>query len=311
MDPRSALSDVPLEVFCKILALASAGQFLKTAQVLWAINIICSQWRSVALSDPTLGRRTCEKGICQDLKGNIIAALREHLTWSQSVPLYINVSVPSTAPPTTPCLILFIGLLLSQSHRFKRLSIDIPVPLITPDYNNLDVSRISRHIPPSFAFALSLPAVKACHFLIEGTSTPPRSASKPEENLENLRELVLESLNPIYARDLQVPVSALPTTLASLTIRNLALSVAVIRHLPETEEMYIVKEPKVYMAYLPEDVVVVLINTIEHRLDHGLLRYVRVQPGFIAPKLDRSLWRRIEVLNSRDNVAVKFISLWR
>ncbi|PBK71280.1 hypothetical protein ARMSODRAFT_955074 [Armillaria solidipes] len=388
MDPRSALSDVPPEVFCKIFALASGGQSLKTTQGLWAISGVCSHWRSVALSDPTLWARlqinlmvqveivkkagNRRKGLGnsfddflnhlasldsdreeveevdeivtystlvgagednEDLQeGDIdpslrmrrettclsegaIAALREHLTRSQSVPLYVNVSVPSTAPPTTPYLIPFIELLLSQSHRFKRLSTDIPVTLITPDYKNLGcVRHLKTHIPPSFAFeTLSLPAVTACHFLIEGTSTPPLGASKPREKpLESLRELVLESQNPIHAQDLQVPISALqlPTTLASLTIRNLALSVAVVRHLPETQEMYIVKEPKAYMAYLPEDIVVALINTIERRLDHDLLRSVSIH-GFTVPKLDRSLWHRIEVLNARDNVAVKFISLWR
>lgn len=388
MDPRSALSDVPPEVFCKIFALASGGQSLKTTQGLWAISSVCSHWRSVALSDPTLWARlqinlmlqvqivkkvgNRRKGFGNSLQdyflndlafldsdreeveevdeivtystlvgagednedlqeGDIdpsprmrrettrlsegaIAALREHLTRSQSVPLYVNVSVPSTAPPTTPCLIPFIELLLSQSHRFKQLSTDIPVSLITPDYKNLGcVRHLKTHIPPSFAFeTLSLPAMTACHFLIEGTSTPPLRVSEPKEKLENLRELVLESQNPIHAQDLQVPISALqlPTTLASLTIRNLALSVAVVRHLPETQEMYIVKEPKAYMAYLPEDVVVALINTIERRLDHGLLRSVSVL-GFTVPKLDRSVWHRIEVLNARDNVAVKFISLWR
>ncbi|PBK83896.1 hypothetical protein ARMGADRAFT_1170282 [Armillaria gallica] len=385
MDPRSALSDVPPEVFCKIFALASGGQSLKTTQGLWAISSFCSHWRSVALSDPTLWARlqinlmlqvqivkkvgnrregfgnSLRDYILNDLAfldsdreevdeivthstlvgagkenedlqaGDIdpstrmrrettrlsegaIVALREHLTRSQSVPLHVNVSVPSTAPPTTPCLIPFIELLLFQSHRFKRLSTDIPVSLITPDYKNLGcVRHLKTHIPPSFAFeTLSLPAMTACHFLIEGTSTPPLRVSEPKEKLENLRELVLESQNPIYAQDLQVPISALqlPRTLGSLTIRNLALSVAVVRHLPETQEMYIVKEPKAYMAYLPEDVVVALINTIERRLDHGLLRSVSVQ-GLTVPKLDRSVWHRIDVLNARDNVAVKFISLWR
>ncbi|KAK0235362.1 hypothetical protein EDD85DRAFT_792208 [Armillaria nabsnona] len=369
MDPRSALSNVPPEVFCKIFALASGGQSLKTTQGLWVISSVCSHWRSVALSDPTLWARlqinlmlqvqivrkvgNRRKGLGNSIEDDFlnhlasldsdrenedlqerdidpsprmrrettclsegaIAALREHLTGSHSVPLYVNVSVPSTAPPTTPCLIPFIELLLSQSHRFKRLSTDIPVSLITPDYKNLGcVRHLKTHIPPSFAFeTLTLPAVTACHFLIEGTSTAPLKAFKPREKpLEYLRELVLESQNPIHAQDLQVPISALqlPTTLGSLTIRNLALSVAVVRHLPETQEMYIVKEPKAYMAYLSEDVVVALINTIERRLDHGLLRSVSVQ-GFTVPKLDRSVWRRIEVLNARDNVAVKFISLWR
>ncbi|KAK0450344.1 uncharacterized protein EV420DRAFT_1563033 [Desarmillaria tabescens] len=390
MDPGSALSHFPSEIFCRIFALASDGQSLKTTQGPWAISKVCSRWRSIVLSTPTLWTRlqinlalwipdarrrrnefgwpsrdvyndlldhmpfaddfdqdqesfvlsetyaisagarendedlreresVCSPGVQRGsthLSEWTIARLREQLGRSQSAPLDVKVYIPSAAPPTTPYLIPFIELLFSQSHRFKSLSTDISASVITPDYKKLgNVRRLKTNVPSSFAFnTLSLPVVTACHFVLEGTSTPPFTSEprKEEERLDNLRELVLESQNPIHAQDLQVPIGALqlPKTLASLTIRNLALSVAVVKNLPETQKMRIIKGPKAYMTYLPEDVIVALINKIDHRLDNGLLRSVSVQ-GFTVPKLDSALWCRIEALNERENVDIQFIRLWQ
>ncbi|KAK0199955.1 hypothetical protein DFS33DRAFT_1365978 [Desarmillaria ectypa] len=163
-----------------------------------------------------------------NLSERTIAVLREHLAWSQSSPLSVNVSIPSAASPTTPCLIPLIELLFSQSHRFKSLSTDVPVSVTTPDYKKLgNVRRLKIHIHSSFPFeALSLPTMAACHSVIEVTSF----TSKPrEKQLNNLSELVLESQDPIHAQDLQVPSSVLqlPATLTSLTIWNLSLSASI------------------------------------------------------------------------------------
>ncbi|KAK0186674.1 hypothetical protein F5146DRAFT_139132 [Armillaria mellea] len=216
MDTRTVLSQVPPEVFCKIFALASGQQSLRTTQGLWAVSSVCSHWRSVALSDPTLwarlqidltvyveretvqtaanwgnddrfedfldhlqvarGERAEEirtyylfGGVREDnedlqegdgdsaprmyrpreptyLSQGTVAALREHLARSRSVPLCVSISVPSAASPTTPYLIPFIELLLSQSHRFHRFSTNVSVSLITPDYNNLGrVRHLKTH----------------------------------------------------------------------------------------------------------------------------------------------------------------------
>ncbi|KAK0450383.1 uncharacterized protein EV420DRAFT_751927 [Desarmillaria tabescens] len=54
IDPNSALSRVPPEIFSEIFSLASDGQSLRYNQGLWSIGRVCGRWRSIVLSDPTL-----------------------------------------------------------------------------------------------------------------------------------------------------------------------------------------------------------------------------------------------------------------
>ncbi|PBK65184.1 hypothetical protein ARMSODRAFT_1022606 [Armillaria solidipes] len=318
MDSQKAIARLPPEIFSAIFSLVPNDHSLNITRGLWPLGRVCSFWRSILLSDPTLWTHL---NISGSLPANTPAQqdylcsrypwrprlLSEYLSRSVNLSLHIAIDHAHTSVGSDLNVKLFYQTLYAESHRFASLSHCTSETMrmsTLPDvFDFSNLRHLTITLPAFFSFYLfSMPTLETCCISFDD-SPPPPNQRPPVQCPTNLRELTLKGRGTALSN---VPIAAFKLAtapLTSLTIDDLVLSPSIIQTLPQTQELYITT-----IRICTKESIGSLIQLIEHRLDYGKMQHVTFS-GYIYEHYDQVFWGRIDALNARREVTFTLIPL--
>ncbi len=311
MDSQKAIARIPSEIFSAIFSLVPNDNSLDVTRGLWPIGRLCSFWRSILLSDPTLWTHLNISGslpatpVQQDYLCSRYPwrprLLSEYLSRSATLSLHIAVDHAHASAGSDPEVKMFYQTLYAQSHRFASLShctsetmriLTLPDVFDFPNLRHLTIT-----LPASFPFHLfSTPTLETCCISFDDSPPPSPNQRPPAQCPANLRELTLKGRGTALSK---IPIAVLKLAtapLTSLTIDDLVLSPSIIQALPQTQKLHITT-----IRICTKESIGSLIQLIEHRLDCGIMRRATFS-GYIHEYYDLVFWGKINTLNAREEV---------